>query len=274
MIVDFVKSKFFVSLIISLIVKHFHINNYTSIKDVCDVLDIAWRGQQTLVNIREDWKGVRNFRTPGGIQEMIVIKEPAVYKLAFRSRKEEAERFTDWVAGEVIPSIRKTGRYELYPHKPQCIEDLIIMQAQSVKELKARVEKQEKMLQIAQHRLDNLDAVNLEGDLRQRLNQMIKKYAFERGITLAWYEKKLNSYIGLRGIVKKVMMLFLVAVAVQIDIVTKTNGIMRSAVICFMLANEGLSILENLTRMDIGIPPIIKQALETLKSKGEKSNPG
>ncbi|MDI3535477.1 MAG: hypothetical protein PWQ82_1842 [Thermosediminibacterales bacterium] len=161
-------------------------------KDVCDVLDIAWRGQQTLVNIREDWKGVRNFRTPGGIQEMIVIKEPAVYKLAFRSRKEEAERFTDWVAGEVIPSIRKTGRYELYPHKPQCIEDLIIMQAQSVKELKARVEKQEKMLQIAQHRLDNLDAVNLEGDLRQRLNQMIKKYAFERGITFnkAWGDFK------------------------------------------------------------------------------------
>lgn len=93
------------------------------------------------------------------------------------------------------------------------------------------------------------------------------------GITAAWYEKKLNSYVGLRGIVKKVMMLFLVAVAVQIDIVTKTNGLMRSAVICFMLANEGLSILENLTRMDIGIPPIIKQALETLKSKGEKGNP-
>jgi len=88
------------------------------------------------------------------------------------------------------------------------------------------------------------------------------------GITAAWYEKKLNSYVGFRGIVKKVMMLFLVAVAVQIDIVTKTNGLMRSAVICFMLANEGLSILENLTRMDIGIPPIIKDALQSLKQKG------
>ena len=40
---------------------------------------------------------------------MQVIKEGAVYKLAFSSNKPEAERFTNWIAGEVIPQIRKTG---------------------------------------------------------------------------------------------------------------------------------------------------------------------
>lgn len=89
------------------------------------------------------------------------------------------------------------------------------------------------------------------------------------GVVAAWFEKKLNSGIGFKGIVKKVMMLFLVVVAVQLDIVAGTNGITRSAVICFLIANEGLSILENLTRMDIWIPPIIRDALQALKKKGE-----
>ena len=47
----------------------------------------------------------------GRLQKTVFINESAVYKLAFRSRKPEAERFTDWIAGEVIPQIRKTGKY-------------------------------------------------------------------------------------------------------------------------------------------------------------------
>ncbi len=89
-------------------------------KDVCEALDIAWRGKETLLGFHPDWIGVRNLRTPirqkdGTLalmaNEVIVISEAAVYKLAFRSRKPNAEAFTDWVAGEVLPSIRKTGAY-------------------------------------------------------------------------------------------------------------------------------------------------------------------
>jgi toxin secretion/phage lysis holin len=92
------------------------------------------------------------------------------------------------------------------------------------------------------------------------------------GVVTAWFEKKLNSEIGFKGIVKKIMMLMLVAVAVQIDIVAGTNGITRSAVICFLLANEGLSILENMAKIGIWIPPILREALQTLKKKGESRN--
>lgn len=39
------------------------------------------------------------------------LTESGVYKLIFKSRKESAERFQDWVTDEVLPSIRKTGSY-------------------------------------------------------------------------------------------------------------------------------------------------------------------
>lgn len=80
-------------------------------KDVADALDISW-SSATLAPIKDEWKGGMKFITPGGEQELIVILEQAVYKLAFRSRKPEAERFSDWAA-DVIASIRKTGSYVL-----------------------------------------------------------------------------------------------------------------------------------------------------------------
>ena len=89
-----------------------------SAKDVCTALAITWSGS-TLKAIPEEWKGMLRFNTPGnpgrgggGNQRLKAINEPAVYKLAFRSNKPEADKFTTWVAGEVLPSIRKTGRYE------------------------------------------------------------------------------------------------------------------------------------------------------------------
>jgi hypothetical protein len=41
-----------------------------------------------------------------------------VYKLAFRSNKPEADAFTNWVASEVLPAIRKTGGYRASPKQP------------------------------------------------------------------------------------------------------------------------------------------------------------
>ena len=85
-------------------------------KDVARALDIAWSGQ-TLVNIPDEWKGMMNFITPssgdrgGGVQRLSVINEAGLYKLAFRSNKPEADRFVNWVASDVLPSIRRTGGY-------------------------------------------------------------------------------------------------------------------------------------------------------------------
>jgi prophage antirepressor-like protein len=79
-------------------------------KDVCEILEISdtWNA---ISRLSENTKGTDTISTLGGIQEMNVISEAGVYKLVFTSRKPEAEKFTDWLASEVIPSIRKTGSY-------------------------------------------------------------------------------------------------------------------------------------------------------------------
>lgn len=89
-------------------------------KDVCEALGISWRGTASLESIPASWRGIRKLRTPQANQygqrgfteiDVVVINEAAVYKLAFRSNKPSADAFTNWVAEEVLPSIRKTGSY-------------------------------------------------------------------------------------------------------------------------------------------------------------------
>lgn len=87
-------------------------------KDVANALDIAWSGA-TLSKIPDDWQGMMSFNTPcgnyqgGGLQQLKVINEAALYKLAFRSNKPQADTFVNWVAGVVLPQIRQTGQYRI-----------------------------------------------------------------------------------------------------------------------------------------------------------------
>ncbi|MGB2337096.1 MAG: BRO family protein, partial [Alcanivorax sp.] len=60
----------------------------------------------------DDEKGAHTVSTPGGDQTMTTINESGVYHLCFKSRRPEAKAFRKWVTAEVLPAIRKTGRYE------------------------------------------------------------------------------------------------------------------------------------------------------------------
>ena len=55
---------------------------------------------------------------------MKVINEAAVYKLAFRSNKPEADKFVNWVTGTVLPSIRRTGSYSISNDRPESTKRL------------------------------------------------------------------------------------------------------------------------------------------------------
>ena len=89
------------------------------------------------------------------------------------------------------------------------------------------------------------------------------------GIASAIYNKKLSSKIGLKGIIKKFSYLCIVALSVVIDELTGQNGIIRTLVIYFFVANDGLSIIENLAEMNIKLPQKLIDTLEQLKKKGE-----
>ena len=55
--------------------------------------------------------------TKSADQEMTFINEPNLYRLIIKSRKPEAEPFEAWVFEEVLPQIRKTGKYQLQPQQ-------------------------------------------------------------------------------------------------------------------------------------------------------------
>lgn len=86
------------------------------------------------------------------------------------------------------------------------------------------------------------------------------------GVLAAIYEKKLNSQVGFKGIIKKVVILIIVALSVEISAITGADSI-RDLVICFYIANEGISLLENAGRMDVPFLSKLKDLLEQLKDK-------
>jgi prophage antirepressor-like protein len=83
-------------------------------KDIAEAL-----GYKDTVNaIKQHCKGVAKHHpltTEGGTQEVRIIPEPDLYRLIISSHLPSAERFERWIFEEVLPSIRKTGRYAVDP---------------------------------------------------------------------------------------------------------------------------------------------------------------
>lgn len=81
-------------------------------KDVCDALEIE-NNRNATARLDDDEKGASIVRTSSGDQQMTIVNESGLYNLIFQSRKPEAKAFRKWVTSEVLPTLRKTGRYEL-----------------------------------------------------------------------------------------------------------------------------------------------------------------
>jgi len=86
--------------------------------DVCYVLGLS-NPTQSLARLHEDEITLTTVETNKGPREVNVITETGLYILVFKSRKPKAEEFTRWVANEVLPTIRKTGRYEAGQQEPK-----------------------------------------------------------------------------------------------------------------------------------------------------------
>ena len=92
------------------------------------------------------------------------------------------------------------------------------------------------------------------------------------GVLKALYEKKLNSEVGLKGIVKKVGFLIIVALANYLDQLLGNSGALYTLVVYFFVANEGISIVENWGGMGLPIPNKLKDVLAQLKQKNEEGD--
>lgn len=84
-------------------------------KDVAVALGYSDTKNALKTHVKRAEKRGWQIATPGGEQTMTIINEPGFYRLVFGSKLESAERFKDWVYGEVLPAIRKTGAYFINP---------------------------------------------------------------------------------------------------------------------------------------------------------------
>ena len=146
--------------------------------DICRALDLT---QPSKVKERLNEKGVNSIPTltSGGKQNLLYVNESNLYKTIFQSRKESAEKFTEWVTSEVLPSVRKHGAYMT----PETIEktlsdpDFIIRLATELKEEKALRNRLQDKVEQDRPKVLFADAVSasqtsiLIGDLAKLLKQ-------------------------------------------------------------------------------------------------------
>ena len=94
------------------------------------------------------------------------------------------------------------------------------------------------------------------------------------GVAKAAMQGKLSSAVGFKGLLKKVMIFVLVMVGTVVDkAIPAANHAIRSAVIMFYIANEGLSILENAGELGLPLPKMLKSALEKMKDEKPEDVP-
>nr|DAZ66531.1 MAG TPA: hypothetical protein [Caudoviricetes sp.] len=153
--------------------------------DVCKALELS---NPSMIKSRLNEKGISNIDTltTGGKQKLLYVNESNLYKTIFQSRKESAERFTDWVTSEVLPSIRKTGSYS----KPLTTSEQIRLLAQGNTELTERVDKVE----------DKIISIEEETPLYGCEIEEVQKHVRKKGIEVLG-GKDSNAYKdgGIRG---------------------------------------------------------------------------
>lgn len=92
------------------------------------------------------------------------------------------------------------------------------------------------------------------------------------GLMCAIADKQLSSAVGFKGICKKVLILMLVGVAHIVDLhVVGTGDALRSAVVCFYLSNESVSMLENAAHLGLPIPEKLKSVLAQLHGREDET---
>lgn len=119
-----------------------------------------------------------------------LIPEPLVYKLAFKASNEVAEQFQDWLAIEVIPSIRKTGSYsidtaqlspelQMFNHLYKAIASTELKQREQDERLE-KIEHQQNHLEREQENITQIVSLN-PNEWKDKVNVILNKIALARG---------------------------------------------------------------------------------------------
>lgn len=143
--------------------------------DICRPLGL--RASAVKGRLKED--GVNSIDTvdsAGRKNTLLFVNEGNLYRAIFQSHKPEADRFTDWVTEEVLPSIRKTGRYE---NRPMTVAENLAAQAQLLVEQEKRIERIEQRVETALTAIARPSADTWVPDMAEAM----KRYCQATGLT-------------------------------------------------------------------------------------------
>lgn len=133
----------------------------------------------------------RGVQTNGGMQEMIFIPESDLYRLVFGSKLPTAEKFTDWVTEEVLPSIRQKGSYSVPAMSPA---QLIAAQAQLLVDMEKRMDEMQGQTRALEAKVDTaMKALSrpAEDHWRSDMDKAIKELNADMGWSLPKLRGKL-----------------------------------------------------------------------------------
>lgn len=154
------------------------------LSDVCRVLDIK---NPSDMKSRLNPKGVVITDTPttSGTQPMNYINEPNLYRTIFQSRKPEAEKFSDWVTNDVLPSIRKTGSYSAIDRSKLSDQmQMFYALADHGAMLEMEQKRQAEQIKAIETTVTNMKEIMVEsiGDWKNDINKRIRDISQKSGI--------------------------------------------------------------------------------------------
>lgn len=175
--------------------------------DVAKALGYSNPRKAIIDHIDEDDKGVTKRDTLGGTQEMTVINESGLYSLILSSKLPSAKEFKHWITSEVLPQIRKTGKYAPRPLSREELLAKAVLEADTmIKEQKVLLEQKTKELEETNNKLEEQKPKVIFAEsvvasdsaiLIRELAHLIKQNGFEIG------EKRLYAWMRERGYICK-----------------------------------------------------------------------
>ena len=176
--------------------------------DVCKALEIK-NVSDCRSRLNEKGIAITDTLTNGGKQKMTFINEANLYKVIFQSRKDSAERFTDWVTFEVLPSIRKNGGYiagqetlsddELMAKALLVAQNKLAEREEKIKELETSVQQMDKVICEMTPKVDYVDRILSSNECltvtqiaqdygmsAKRLNKILQNLHIQRKVGEQW----------------------------------------------------------------------------------------
>jgi prophage antirepressor-like protein len=177
-------------------------------KDVAEVLGYKDTAQAIKQHVDKEDKLISNYYVSGQNRKMVVVNESGIYSLVFGASKqgknpdvkENAKKFKRWVTSEVLPSIRKTGGYQV-PQDPMQVLELMFQAQKDTKEKVEVIEtdvkdlKENVFLSPSQYGYLNKLVGNRVNEVREVYDILSKK---QMGELYRCISRDLNDYIGIK----------------------------------------------------------------------------